>query len=171
MPVKFRKLVPVHVNAEDAEGPELAVIELDEKQIKRIRQLATAVKTLKVSSIEDCDYPTALKTSEYEIPGTGWRQDDTGVTDKTTLEEAALLINDDNPFISVLAKQRLAGHDVTSQETFEALCTVLPEWDGRSECERIRVTTDDVHYCGLLKNTSVEWETEGIPLKELPRVK
>jgi hypothetical protein len=164
-PILYREIVTVHVNNEWTEGPSLAVIELNKKQIKRIRQLASAVKRLKVVYIEDWDSPKALKKSEYEEPKDNGIE--TKVTDETTQEEAALLINDENPFVFVLAKHRLAGHSVTSHETLSDLSLTLPNWDGSSECDILQVSGDDFHYHGIIKHTDVTWSTEGIPIKDL----
>jgi hypothetical protein len=173
MSLGFRKIVPVTVNDEWAEGPALAVIELDEKQIKRIRLLAATVKKLKAYCIQDWDYPSALKNSDYEDPETlSDKTDDTViVTDKTTPDEAALLINDDNPFIAIKAKHVLAGNKANGPEAFAELCEKLTDWDGSMECERIKVSNDDFHYIGYIKHSNVSWETDGIPLKDLPRPK
>ena len=47
----FQKIVPVSVYDEYAEGPSIAVIKLDEALIKRILQLAKAIKKLKATYI------------------------------------------------------------------------------------------------------------------------
>ena len=171
MSAAFRKIVTVSVNDEWAEGPALAVIELDEKQIKRIRLLAATVKKLKAYCIKDWDYPSALKNSDYEDPRESRDTDAVKVTDETTPNEAALLINDDNPFIAILAKHRLAGNSVDGPEAFAELCEHLTDWDGSSECDHLKVTDNDFHYSGYIKHTNASWETEGISLKDLPKLK
>ena len=45
----------------------------------------------------------------------------------------------------------------------------LTDWDGRSECDMLKVSCDDFHYNGIIKHTNITWETEGISLKELNR--
>jgi hypothetical protein len=163
MSIVYRSFVTVHVNDDNSDGPTTAVINLNEKQIKRIHQLAKAVKDLKVTYIEEWDSPETLMNEEVVITDT--------VTDKTPLKECALHLNDDNPVTAIHAKRRLAGDSVNSTETFEEIKRTLTEWDGRTECVLIIVSDDDFHYKGYIRHTDVSWETEGIPLKDLPELK
>ena len=113
MTKKFTRTVPVHAPSESWDSPDYAVIELDTAAIKRIKQLARAVKDLKVAYIEEFDNTADLKTGDP-----------------------------DN----------------------------LTDW-GRSECNMLKVSEEDFHYNGILKHTDITWETEGIPLKDLPRTR
>jgi predicted transcriptional regulator len=160
----YRRLVNVYVNDENCDGPDVASITLDEEKIKRIRQLARAVKRLKAAYIEDWDYTALLGCKNGEF--VGWSD---SVTDETPIDEAALLVNDDNPVTAIRAKHRIAGDSIHSEETFKEIeAAVMSEWDGTSDCETLRVSHDDFHFSGNIKHTSVTWETEGIPLKDLP---
>jgi hypothetical protein len=47
----------------------------------------------------------------------------------------------------------------------------LTDWDGRSDCDMLQVSNDDFRFKGIIKHTNVEWNTEGISLKELPRTR
>jgi hypothetical protein len=163
MSITYRNFVSVHINDDNSDGPTTAVINLNKKQIKRIHQLAKAVKDLKVTYIEEWDPPEALMNEEVVITDT--------VTDKTPLKECALHINDDNPVTAIYAKRRLAGDSVNSTETFEEIKRTLTEWNGSSECDMIKVSRDDFHYQGIFRHTDVSWETESIPLKDLPKIK
>jgi hypothetical protein len=161
----YRRLVNVYVNDENADGPDTAVIHIDEEKNRRIRQLARAVKRLDVAYIEDWDCSAELRcktdTLDYSDE----------ITDETPLEEVALIVNDENPVKAILAKHRLAGNSVMSEEAVSEIKeTLTTEWDHSSDCETLRVSRDDFHFCGSIKHTNATWETEGIPLKDLPQI-
>jgi hypothetical protein len=159
--MEYRKIVPVSVSGDSGEGPSYAVVELDDKQIKRILQLARAIKRLKVQYILEYESVELVDSDEdMEDPGV--------VTDETPEEELPLLINDDSPVTQVLVKHRLAGHSVHSAETMEELRSYLHEWAGCADCMMLEVSDDDFHYRGYIKHTDISWETRGIPLTALP---
>lgn len=110
--MNFKKTVPVTINADyNDDVPDYATISLDAAAIKRIKQLAKAVKDLKVTYIEEFD-----NTADLKCNGMGPR---------------------------------------------------YSKWGGRSECNMLVVSDNDFHYSGIIKHTSVTWETEGIPLSAL----
>jgi len=155
----FRKLVSVSVG-EDSDGPSVALIELSAVEIRRIRRLAKAAKNLMVTAIEDYGVPTEFFTGDYTNPN--------DVTDKTTIEECGLLINDDNEVTATLAKGRLAGASVHSEYTFNCLKSLLESWEHSVDCERMCVDRDSFHYRGYLRNCDVSWSTDSIMISELP---
>jgi hypothetical protein len=167
-PIVFRKFVSVSVANEFAEGPDIAYVELTAKDIKRIRRLAKAVKTLKVTYIEEWGSPSELRTEDADCPITGVPIE---VDDDTPVKDLPLLINDDNPVTVILAKRRMAGDSVESAETYAELLNIQPEWDGASECEFMKIAEDGFHYRGYIKHTDDSWSTDTIALNELPDTK
>jgi hypothetical protein len=159
----FRKFVPVSVSNDYADGPSVALIELSAVEIKRIRKLAKAAKTLSVTSIEDFNSPSEFFTGEYENPN--------AVTDKTSLKECGLLINDDNPVTAILAKRRLAGDSVGSENTIADLKSLLTPWESSSECERICIDKDSLYFQGYIRHTDDRWSTDSISIDYLPETK
>lgn len=169
MSTVFRKIVPVLTYDEYTEGPSVALVELDEKEVERIHLFAATIKKLKVVYIEDWGNPSGWHNSEYDIENL---DPEKKITNKTTADEAALLINDEDIKVSTLVKCILKGVQPDSPEAFQALCdAMLTEWDGRTECDFLRVSVDDIHFRAYIKHTDVLMETEGIPLSELPRPK
>ena len=163
-PIVYKRIVQTHTAGDLDDTPDYAVIELDRAQVKRIQRLAKAVKSLNVTYIEEFDCSTLLMNGDAQDPGV--------VTDKTTPKKAALLINDENPVTALLAKNILAGHKPTSMETLTDIqTTLLTEWDGRTDCDMLKVSNDDFYYHGYIKHTDLSWSTEGIPLSELPDLK
>jgi hypothetical protein len=167
-PIIFRKFVRVSVANEYAEGPEVAYVELTAKDIKRIRRLAKAIKTLKVTYIEEWGLPTELRKEDPDCPITEVPFE---VTDETPVTELPLLINDENPVTAILAKRRMAGDSVDSKQTYDELLALLPEWDGRSECDFMKISEYGCHYRGYIKHTDDAWSTDSISLDELPETK
>lgn len=164
--MNYARIVPVHYDGE-GDGPTHAYVYLDEKHIRRIHQLAAAVKKLKAAYIEDWDYVEALLSYSDD-----YVDESTTVTDKTTLSQAGLLINDDNPLTALYARNILKGYKPSSKEAQDDLREKLfRDWDGSSDCELLQVSNDDFHYRGCIKHTDVNWSTDGIPLKDLPRIK
>lgn len=54
----MKKILEIHINNEFVEGPEVAVIEIDDKLQSRIQQLASAAKILDVYSVREFNgYP------------------------------------------------------------------------------------------------------------------
>jgi len=165
--IVYRKFIPVSVANEYADGPSVALIEISAGEVKRFRRLARAVEKLSVTSIEDFNSPAEFFTGEYENPGT---VTDT-VTDKTSLKECGLLINDDNPITAILAKRRLAGDSVNSENTIADIKSLLSPWEGTSECERVCIDKDSFYYRGYIRHTDDRWSTDSISIDYLPETK
>lgn len=161
----YRKFLPVSVNNEYADGPSMALIELDAAEIKRIRRLSKAATTLKVTAIEDYGTPAEFFKGEFLGPINHV------ITDKTPLKECGLLINDDNPVTAIFAKRRLAGDSVNSVETYEELKSLLEPYEGSVECERIHIDKGSFYYRGYIRHTDDSWSTDSIMISDLPATK
>lgn len=43
-------------------------------------------------------------------------------------------------------------------------------WDGQTDCEVLRVGAEGFYWTGYFNNTSIEWETEMIPMKVVDEI-
>jgi len=168
----FWKIVPVYVNDDNADGPEYAIINLDASQIKRIHKLATAAKKLKIAYIEDWDCSAELMTSEIDFVEHIFSEENPWkvVTDKTPLKKLGLLVNHENEIVKILVKQRLAGYSVHSQETLQELRSLMNAYEESVDCQTLQVSNNDLIYKGSLKHTNITYNTDGISLKDLPKL-
>lgn len=167
----FWRIVPVYLSDDNADGPEYAIINLDAAQIKRIRQLAKAVKDLKVTYISEWDSSPEMMTSELDLGGHTFSEDPWKVvTDRTSMKKLGLLVNHEHELVRIMVKQRLAGYSAHSQETLQEIQAHMTEFEQSLEAQLLEISNDDIHYTGYLKHTEIRFNTEGILLKDLPKI-
>jgi hypothetical protein len=168
----FWRIVPVYLSDDNVDGPAYAIINLDAAQIKRIRQLAKAVKDLKVTYINEWDSSPEMMNSELDLGGHTFSEENPWkvVTDRTSMKKLGLLVNHENELVRIMVKQRLSGYSVHSQETLQEIRAHMKEYEESLEAQLLEVSSNDFHYSGYLKHTDIRYSTEGIPLKDLPKL-